>query len=232
VRDPHEPARSAASRAEELAEALPEDRRQALRASIQGFLIAEPERDENGLEIYLGQIEIAIRSYLVPSPEPALSDRDPMDRESLALEFDSVSARARSLRSAFESLSAYSRDRLTATTRLDRAALDHLLRLCNLTESEAARARQQMIAEPGQGAPAERAPELLLMEELAVVWTRHTDERIARDREARSPWSRFVEITFGIAGIEITRAHALRVRAFDSAGLDESSEMLESVVES
>jgi hypothetical protein len=64
-----------------------------------------------------------------------------------------------------------------------------------------------------------------------IIWQEHTDQSIARDLESRSPFALFIETTCSVVGIDRQSAHALRRRRFEAAGLDESVEMLESILE-
>jgi hypothetical protein len=181
------------------------------------------------VELYLVDVESAIRVYLEPAAQEPDLPAEPRERERLGGEFGSLATGARELAATLEDLSAYARDRLGETTRLDRDSLGQLQKLCRLVESQAGAVELEMSGEPDRQRPAVPNAELRLIENLAIVWTRHTDEKILRDHDAQSPWARFVETACGITGIECAYAHQLRVRVFDSAALAESAALLESL---
>ena len=201
----------------------------ALRESIRDFLAEEPEREDRSLELYLVEVQSAIRMYLDPTaaePSPRESRRD---GERWARELDGVAKSARSLRATLEGLSGASRSRLVETTRLDGESLEELMRLARLAESEAHTARRQPSGWASSVGPTPKNPEIELVEKLSIVWARYTNERILRDREAESPWARFVEVACSIAGIDRGSAHQVRLGVYDFASLAESAELLATV---
>ncbi len=205
---------------------LPETQGDAIRESIKGFLTNEPERDERGREVYLVEVQSAIRMYLAPpdaKPSPRENERH---AERFAQEFEALAKSADSFIARLEELSEYSRGRLVETTRLDAGSLDNLMRLSGLAASEANAVGRQLLGETMPLAAPSKNREIELVEKLSIVWKRHTQERILRDREAEGPWARFVEVTCSLAGIDRGAAHLVRIRVYDSSTLDESAEIL------
>ncbi len=206
----------------------------ALRESIRCSLVGEPERGDGGMEIYLVEIQSAIRMYLdptaaQPSEQPSEQPNE-LESEWLARELDAVMQSACSLARVLEDLSGALRSRFVETTELDVESLDSLLHLSRLVESQAGAVQQRR--GPGKAlsfAATAQDPEIEFVERLSLVWTQHTGERIRRDRESASPWARFVEVACSIAGIASGSAHQLRVRLYDSASLDESAEILATI---
>jgi len=214
--------------------ALSEAERDAVRRAFGQHVDGEPERDARGVERYLVEVESALLVYRLPEdPAPSLvaESKELPDRrewESVASELSSLADGARLLASALEGLGAHARGRLDETTRFDADAMAALLEHCQLAESQARAAASETARDPEPHEPARVDPALLLVERLSAVWTEHSCEQLLRDRDARGPWSQFVETACALAGIEAEHAHRLRLRVFDSASLGESVGLLDS----
>jgi hypothetical protein len=208
---------------------LSQAQRDAIRESIGRFLAEDPGRDDRGREVFLLEVQSAIRMYLSPPDTEPRPGEEVRDAEHVTQEFELLAKRADSLVTAIESLDEYSRSRLVDTTQLDAAALDSLTHLSDLAASEARSAARKRSGGQLPVSANSKNPEIELVEKLSIVWTRHTQEQIVRDREAEGPWARFVELTCSLAGIDRGAAHRIRIRVYDSSTLDESAEILASI---
>ena len=205
------------------------EQREAIREAIHRFAAAEPERDDGGHEFYLIEVQSAVRMYAVP-PSDAPAPRESEQRtEHSPHAFEAVAARADELTATLEGLDAYTRGRLVETTSLDAAALENLERLTRLAASQAKTVARQITGEELPIPVPSKSPEIELVERLLIIWTRHTERQVVRDREAASPWARFVEVACSVAGIHPETAHRVRLRVYDTSSLGESVEILATI---
>ncbi len=211
---------------------LSQAQRDAVRESIAPFLAEDPERNDREREIYLLEVQSAIRMYLSPAATQPRPDPQVRDPEHQTQQFELLAKRAESLGAAIENLDADSRDRLVETTQLDATALESLAQLSEQAASEARSATRRRSGKPLGSATTAQNPEIEFIEKLSIVWSRHTQEQIVRDREAEGPWARFVEVVCSLAGIDRGAAHQVRIRVYDSSTLHESAEILASIPDS
>ncbi len=206
-----------------------QEARDAIRASVERFLARRPEHDEQGHERCVVEVHAAIETYLrPPSPEPRDGDASPEQDAGFA-QLEQLAKHASTLTTTLDTLPAEARSRLTESARVHPDDLEAFERIGQRIASGARAASTKRDTGASDEAVPSRAPEFELIERLSVVWRRHTDERILRDREANSGWAHFVEVACRVAGIDRDKAHLLRVRAFDTAALDESAEILANI---
>jgi len=208
---------------------LTEAELERLRGSIGAHLIADPGGAAGRLDDCVGRIELAIGRYRGHVDAGGALPEEAARSPGFDSELDRVVVAARALVAAVEDLSDTPRAHILGTTWLDPAAADRLLELCGLAESAASSVKGTA---SGPIEPVQRTEEhaaLFLIESLAIVWEAHTREHITRDDAARSPFAGFVALTCEIVGIDRTRAHTLRVRAYETMSLAESAALLASL---
>jgi len=199
----------------------------ALIESIRDHLAREPQRDADGREHYLVEVGAAIHSYreaAAGQPDPGAEVPEPspgVDRHS-DREIEALIRHAGALGELLEGLSDHARTRIAGSPTLNVESLAELVSLSRRAEASLSSLEPQRPARPA-------SPEIALLVTLSIVWTRHTDQPIQRDRAAGSPWARFVEVACSLAGIDNDSVHTLRIRAYDLESLSESAEILSTI---
>ncbi|MDP6978042.1 MAG: hypothetical protein QF570_05490 [Myxococcota bacterium] len=207
----------------------PQAARKAIRASVERFLVRRPEHGEDGHETVVLEVHAAIDLYLRPAAQAPEAIDSPPEPEANPARLERVASRASSLVESLEELDPGDRRGLLTATRIHPGDLEAFKSLGRRIACDATATPTLLPDDSGAEAAASPPPEIELIENLRDVWLRYTDERIARDREATSAWANFVEVACHIAGIDPDTAHRLRVRAYDTAALDESAEILASI---
>jgi hypothetical protein len=186
----------------------------------------------------LAQIEAALDGYRRPdiaaASNPSGDQQRALDASPHAENSErlaAVEASARHLAHVLGALDDQTRSQLFPTGGPQGNLHESLRELLALTAERAAVA----VTEPVERMKSHKAPEtephVVLLDRLVVIWERHTDHSVARDLESRSPFALFVETTFSLVGIDRESAQTLRRKHFEAAGLSDSVEMLESILE-
>jgi len=212
--------------AEQPAQPVTSEERDALRNVAYDSLRLEPARDPSGLELWVRETEWAIWIYRDPAAAHAALSEAAATTPDTSRELEALGGAARTLARGIGELGDGARERLLASGALDARALDTLRVLGGVVAGacdEAARGA------PGRVESVSREDEVTLVERLAAVWVEHTGETIEEDREGSGAFAAYVETACSIAGLQAGDAHRVRVRVFQTMGLLESAEMLASI---